>query len=108
MEYDNITSDEGEENHGGKNGIKNQPWLRKSEPVNKPIKISVIKSTISLPTQELNRKSQRSAVLNFRAIDSIGDSDVGDLTPEGPNEKCNPPGADGVSNAILFRGYHTE
>ena len=79
MEYDNITSDEGEENHGGKNGIKNQPWLRKSEPVNKPIKISVIKSTISLPTQELNRKSQRSAVLNFRAIDSIGESDVGDL-----------------------------
>ena len=79
MEYDNITSDEGEENHGGRNGIKNQPWLRKSEPVNKPIKISVIKSTISLPTKELNRKSQRSAVLNFRAIDSIGDSDVGDL-----------------------------
>ena len=27
------------------------------------------------------------------------------LTPEGPNEKCNPPGADGVSTAILFRGY---
>ena len=79
MEYDNITSDEGEENHGGRNGIKNQPWLRKSEPVNKPIKISVIKSKISLPTQELNRKSQRPAVLSFRAIDSIGDSGVGDL-----------------------------
>ena len=54
MEYDNITSDEGEEDHGAKNDIKNQPWLKKSEPVNKPIKISVIKKTISLPSQELN------------------------------------------------------
>ena len=54
MEYDNITSDEGEEDHGTKNDIKNQPWLKKSEPVNKPIKISVIKKTISLPSQELN------------------------------------------------------
>ena len=54
MEYDNITSDEDEEDHGAKNDIKNQPWLKKSEPVNKPIKISVIKKTISLPSQELN------------------------------------------------------
>ena len=30
------------------------------------------------------------------------------LTPEGPNKKCNPPGANGVSNAILFRWYKTE
>ena len=55
MEYEDITSDEGEDDNGGRIGVKNQPWLRKSEPVNKPIKISVIKSTISLPTQELNR-----------------------------------------------------
>ena len=55
MEYEDITSDEGEDDNGGRNGIKNQPWLRKSEPVNKPIKISVIKSTIRLPSQELNR-----------------------------------------------------
>lgn len=53
MEY---SSDEGEGDHGGKNEIKFQPWLRKIQPVNKPIKISVIKSTINVPTQGTDRK----------------------------------------------------
>ena len=53
MEY---SSDEGEGDHGGRNETKFQPWLRKIEPVNKPIKISVIKSTINVPTQEIDFK----------------------------------------------------
>ena len=74
MEYDNITSDEGEEDHGAKNDIKNQPWLKKSEPVNKPIKISVIKKTISLPSQELNRNQNRLSPRTKKSRSAASDS----------------------------------
>ena len=66
MEY---SSDEGEGDHGGKNEIKFQPWLRKIQPVNKPIKISVIKSTIDVPTQGTDRKCMTMESPNGRKFD---------------------------------------